>query len=297
MPAILPVGPATFIPNRFAGNVLLVTGAAAGSIGGCTAIRAAREGASVFCVDRKVPELHQTVADITAAGGQAVALVADVSKSTDADGMVAECVRHFGKLDLALNAAGVMDGTDPAAPPDFANQKPLLPAAIHQATDDYWHAVFASNVTGMFFSMRAELRQMLAQGGGGAIVNIGSIAGLTGLPGNPAYSASKHAVIGLTRNAAIDYAPHGIRVNSVNMAQTDTPMVVRAYQFVKWGMAQGAGSSMAGAKSQSLLQMADPDHRGSTPWEQAAVILFLLSAEAANLTGLALATDGGWTAY
>ena len=155
--------------------------------------------------------------------------------------MVAECVRHFGKLDLALNAAGVMDGTDPAAPPDFANQKSLLPAAIHQATDDYWHAVFASNVTGMFFSMRAELRQMLAQGRGGAIVNIGSIAGLTGLPGNPAYSASKHAVIGLTRNAAIDYAPHGIRVNSVNMAQTDTPMVVRAYEFVKWVDGTGSG--------------------------------------------------------
>lgn len=297
MPAIPPVDPAAFTPGRFAGKVLLVTGGAAGSIGGCTAIRAAREGASVMCVDRKVPELHKTVSEITAAGGRAVALVADVSKPADADRMVAETIRHFGKLDLALNAAGVMDGTDPAAPPDFDNQKPLLPAAIHEATDDYWHTVFASNITSMFLSMRAELRQMLAQGGGGAIVNIGSIAGLTGLPGNPAYSASKHAVIGLTRNAAIDYAPHGIRVNSVNMAQTDTPMVFRAYEFVKWAMAQGAGSSMAGAKSQSLLQMADPDKRGSTPWEQAAIILFLLSNDAANLTGLAMATDGGWTAY
>ena len=297
MPAIAPVDPATFTPHRFDGQVLLVTGAAIGSIGGCAAIRAAREGASVLCVDRKVPELHKTVAEITAAGGRAVALVADVSKPSDADRMVAESVRHFGKLDLALNAAGVMDGTDPAAPPDFDNQKPLLPASIHEATDDYWHTVFASNITSMFLSLRAELRQMLAQGRGGAIVNIGSIAGLTGLPGNPAYSASKHAVIGLTRNAAIDYAPHGIRVNSVNMAQTDTPMVFRAYEFVNWAMAQGAGSSMAGAKSQSLLQMADPDKRGSTPWEQAAIILFLLSNDAANLTGLAMATDGGWTAY
>ncbi len=297
MPAILPVDPAACTPNRFAGKVLLVTGAASGSIGGCTAVRAAREGASVLCIDRKVPELHQTVAEIMAAGGKAIALVADVSKSTDADRMVDECVRHYGKLDLALNAAGVMDGTDPAAPPDFANQKPLLPAAIHQATDDYWNTVFASNSTSMFVSMRAELRQMLAQKAGGAIVNIGSIAGLPGLPGNPAYSASKHAVIGLTRNAAIDYAPHGIRVNSVNMAQTDTPMVSRAYEFVKWAMEQGAGSPMAGAKYQSLLQMADPKQRGSTPWEQAAIILFLLSDDAANLTGLAMATDGGWTAY
>lgn len=297
MPAIPPVDPTTFTPGRFAGQVLLVTGAAVGSIGGCTAIRAAREGASVLCVDRKVAELHKTVEEITAAGGKAVARVADVAKTADAELMVAECVKHFGKLDLALNAAGVMDGTDPAAPPDFANQTPLLPAAVHLATDDYWHTVFANNITSMFFSMRAELRQMVAQGGGGSVVNIGSIAGLTGLPGNPAYSASKHAVIGLTRNAAIDYAPHGIRVNSVNMAQTDTPMVFRAYEFVKWAMVQGAGSSMAGAKSQSLLQMADPDKRGSSPWEQAAVILFLLSPDAANLTGLAMATDGGWTAY
>lgn len=297
MPAIPPVDPTAFTPNRFAGKVLLVTGAAVGSIGGCTAVRAAREGASVLCVDRKMAELQQTVAEITSFGGKAVAFVADVATTAGADEMVTECLRQFGKLDLALNAAGVMDGTDPAAPPDFANQKPLLPAVIHLATDDYWHTVFANNITSMFLSMRAELRQMLAQGVGGAIVNIGSIAGLTGLPGNPAYSASKHAVIGLTRNAAIDYAPHGIRVNSVNMAQTDTPMVFRAYEFVKWAMAQGAGSSMAGAKSQSLLQMADPEKRGSTPWEQAAIILFLLSADAANLTGLAMATDGGWTAY
>ena len=297
MTAILPVDPTAFTPNRFTDSVMLITGAAAGSIGGCTAIRAAREGARVLCVDRKVVELHQTVEEITSNGGQAVALVADVSQPDQADLMVTECLRHFGNLDLALNAAGVMDGTDPAAPPDFANQKPLLPAAIHEATDQYWHTVFSNNVTSMFFSMRAELRQMRGQGRGGAIVNIGSIAGLTGLPGNPAYSASKHAVIGLTRNAAIDYAPHGIRINSVNMAQTDTPMVFRAYEFVKWAMEQGAGSSMAGAKSQSLLQIADPDKRGSTPWEQAAIILFLLSADAANLTGLAMATDGGWTAY
>ncbi|MFN6208088.1 MAG: SDR family oxidoreductase [Planctomycetota bacterium] len=167
----------------------------------------------------------------------------------------------------------------------------------HKLRNAYWDTVFANNITSLFLSMRAELRQMLAQGQGGAIVNIGSIAGLTGLPGNPAYSASKHAVIGLTRNAAIDYAPHGIRVNSVNMAQTDTPMVTRAYEFVKWMMEQGGGSSMAGAKSQSLLQIADPNKRGSTPWEQAAIILFLLSPEASNLTGLAMATDGGWTAY
>jgi NAD(P)-dependent dehydrogenase (short-subunit alcohol dehydrogenase family) len=291
------VSSADYTPERFQDKVLLVTGAAIGSIGGCTAIRAAREGARVLCVDRKEKELKQTVSEILAQGGTAFAIEADVSKSNEADQMVTECVKQFGRLDLALNAAGVMDGTDPACPPDFANQRALLPAPIHQATDDYWHAVLASNVTGIFASMRAELRQLVSQGQGGAIVNIGSIAGLTGLPGNPAYSASKHAVIGLTRNAAIDYAPYGIRVNSVNMAQTDTPMVDRAYAFVTWAMEAKLGASMAGAKSQSLLQMASSNKRGSTPWEQAAVILFLLSRDAANLTGLAMATDGGWTAY
>jgi NAD(P)-dependent dehydrogenase (short-subunit alcohol dehydrogenase family) len=211
--------------------------------------------------------------------------------------MVHETVGRYGRLDLVLNAAGVMDGTSPAAAPDFDAQRRLLPSSVHNATDEYWHAVFNGNIHTMFYSMRAELRQMVAQGWGGAIVNIGSIAGLTGLPGNAAYSASKHAVVGLTRNAAIDYAPHGIRLNSVNMAQTDTPMVARAYDFVKWVMAQGHGASMAGAKSQSLLQMADSQHRGSTPWEQAAIILFLLSDDATNITGAAYATDGGWTAF
>lgn len=297
MPAIPPIEPSTYIRDRFSGKVLLVTGAAAGSIGGCTALRAAREGACVFCVDRKVTKLHQTVDQIIVSGGRAAAFVADVSHAISADGMVAECVRQFGKLDLALNAAGVMDGSDPIAPADFANQRSLLPSPIHLATDEYWEAVLTNNITSMFVSMRAELRQMVTQGAGGALVNIGSIAGLTGLPGNPAYSASKHAVVGLTRNAAIDYAPYGIRVNSVNMAQTETPMVDRAYEFVKWAMNQGTGPSMASAKSQSLLQMASPDKRGSTPWEQAAIILFLLSTEASNLTGLAMATDGGWTAY
>jgi NAD(P)-dependent dehydrogenase (short-subunit alcohol dehydrogenase family) len=295
--SIPPVDPDAFLPGRLKNKVMLVTGAAIGSIGGCTAIRGAREGAAVVCVDKKENELAATVEEIVRSGGRAIAVRADISLPAEADRTVAETVQAFGGLDLVLNAAGVMDGTDPAAAQDFENQGGLLPASIHAATDEYWHAVFGTNIHGMFYCMRAELRQMLAQGRGGSIVNIGSIAAITGLPGNAAYSASKHAVVGLTRNAAIDYAPHGIRVNSVNMAQTDTPMVFRAYEFVQWMMEKGGGSGMAGGKSQSLLQAADAHKRGSTPWEQAAGILFLLSDDASNITGATYATDGGWTAY
>lgn len=295
--SIKPTDPEYFIPGRFTNKVLLVTGAAINSIGGCTAIRAAREGAQVVCVDKKVEALHQTVETITQEGGNAIAIVADLTQASEANRIVAETLTAYGRLDLVLNAAGVMDGNDPALPQDFENQGALFPAPIHEASDEYWHRVFDVNIHGMFYCMRAEINQLLTQGTGGAIVNIGSIAGITGLPGNSAYSASKHAVTGLTRNAAIDYAPHGIRVNSVNMAQTDTPMVSRAYEFVKWAMEKGMGSGMAGLKSQSLLSAAEPSGRGSTPWEQAAIILFLLSEDAANITGATYATDGGWTTY
>jgi NAD(P)-dependent dehydrogenase (short-subunit alcohol dehydrogenase family) len=152
------------------------------------------------------------------------------------------------------------------------------------------------NVTGTFKSMRSVLQQLLKQGNGGAIVTVGSIAGLTGLAGNPAYVASKHAVNGLTRSAAIDYAPYGIRVNSVNMAATETPMTDKAFEFVKEVKKRGI-TGMGGAKTESLLMMNDTKHRMATVWEQAAVILFLLSDEASNLTGALYPTDGGWTAY
>jgi NAD(P)-dependent dehydrogenase (short-subunit alcohol dehydrogenase family) len=136
-----------------------------------------------------------------------------------------------------------------------------------------------------------------AAGIGGAIVNIGSIAGLIGLAGNPAYNASKHAVTGLTRNLAWDYAAYGIRVNSVNMAGTDTPMVERATQFVQWAKANRPTNPMGVGKSLSIQANANKARVNATVWEQAGIILFLLSEDASNLTGVVMATDGGWTAY
>ena len=121
---------------------------------------------------------------------------------------------------------------------DYEKQRPLVFAPIHEATEEYWSKVFRTNALGTFLMMRAQLKQLVRQLRGGAIVNVGSIAGMTGLSGNPAYVASKHAVNGLTRNAAIDYAPYGIRVNSVNMAATDTPMIARAGALVAASMKQ-----------------------------------------------------------
>ncbi|MCG5059164.1 MAG: SDR family oxidoreductase [Limnoraphis sp. WC205] len=293
---ITPTDPNYFIPNRFDGKTLLITGAATG-IGAATAIRAAREGAKVIGLDRKVKELTETISQIQAEGHAATAIVGNVVETAVCDRAVAEAVQLYSGLDLALNAAGVMDAGDPGQPLNFQGQRNLLPKSIHEATDEYWDAVLATNTTGVFKSMRAELRQMVKQGKGGAIVNIGSIAGLTGLGGNPAYVASKHGVTGLTRQAALDYAPYGIRVNSVNMAATATPMTDRAFEFMKEAQKEGANSPTASLKTQSLLMASDSQKRMATVCEQGAIILFLLSADAANLTGGTYATDGGWTAY
>lgn len=139
----------------------------------------------------------------------------------------------------------------------------------------------------------------MKEGNGGVIVNNASIAGLTGLPGNPAYVASKHAVNGLTKNLALDYARYGIRINSVNPAGTTTPMVAEAYEYVKAhreaaikaGMDPAKAQSMAGQKRTSMLE------REATAEEQAASILFLVSDDATHMTGAAVQTDGGWTSF
>lgn len=290
-----------FTPGRFNGKTILVTGGARG-IGKWTAIRAVKEGANVVIMDW-LDSLGRFVTDsINKAcgmnGGQAVFVYGNIAVDEDCDKMINTAIQKFGKIDYACLNAGVMDGIFSGTPFKFdAQQRKLMPAVITDATNEYWDNVFRTNADGTFKSMRATLRQMLAQNNGGAIVVVGSIAGMTGLSGNPAYVSSKFAVNGLVRNAAIDYAPYGIRVNSVNMAETQTPMVERAGEFVQAEIKSGKGFGMGRIKTMSLLKYCDSEHRGSFSWEQASNILYLLSDEASAVTGTIMATDGGWTDF
>lgn len=289
-----------FIPERFKGKTILVTGGARG-IGKWTALRAVKEGANVVIMDwldKQGKQVADSLNGLKGQGyGQVLFVYGNIANDGDAERTIKAAVDKFGKIDYAVLNAGVMDGVFSGAPFNYAEQKPLLPGKITDVTDEYWNNVFKTNAEGTFKTMRASLRQMLAQNNGGAIVVVGSIAGMTGLAGNPAYVSSKHAVNGLVRNVAIDYAPYGIRVNSVNMAETLTPMVERAGEFVRAEKKAGVGFGMGSIKTMSLLKYCDSEHRGSFPWEQASNILYLLSDEASAVTGTIMATDGGWTDY
>lgn len=286
-----------FIPKRFEGKTFIVTGSARG-MGEVAALRLAREGANVVGVDILEEAGKAATERIVAEGHKAVFLGGDISKDSVCADMVELAVKTYGGLDGAINNAGVMDALFPDETIDYVNQRDRLMARIHEAGDDYWSRVMEVNVTGMFYSMRHELRQMLKQERGGAIVNVASVAGLRGFGGTPPYVASKHAVQGLTKNAAIDYAPFGIRVNSVGMGTTLTPMYERAVQILtQRGKSGYRDTGIALAKTQSLLQYSDQKKMGSTSAEQVAIMLFLLSPESSNITGATYQTDGGYTTY
>lgn len=254
--------------GMFSGKTVLVTGSGAG-IGRATAMKFAAEGANVVVSDIHSAGGEETVSMIHKAGGTAMFQLADVSSVDDVAALVAGAVDQYGQLDCAVNNAGI-EGT--IAP--FTDQ-----------TEANFDAIMNVNVKGTFFCLQAELRHMVATGGG-AIVNVSSVAGLIGFPGLSPYVASKHAIAGLTRNAALEYAKAGIRVNAVCPGGIDTRMLDSL-----------AKQATAGARTSN--QMMDPLHpigRIGTPEEVANLIVWLCSAEASFMVGAIIPVDGGFVA-
>jgi len=294
---VVPISDDYFIPGRFAGKTVIVTGSARG-MGEVAARRLAKEGANVVGVDILKELGASVIEEIKAEGGSATFLGGDIADNSVCEEMVRVAVATYGGLDGAINNAGVMDALFPDEPIDYVNQKDRVMARIDEAGDEYWDRVIKVNVYGTFYSMRHEIRHMIGQNRGGAIVNVASVAGIRGFGGTVPYVSSKHAVQGMTKTAAIDCAPYGIRVNSVGMGTTLTPMFERAFEII--GQRRDTGFVDTGIglyKSQSLLQFSDQEKRGSTSAEQVAIMLFLLSQEASNITGSTYNTDGGFTIF
>ena len=239
-------------------KVGLVTGGTSG-IGRETAVLFAKAGVKVVVAGRREPEGQETVDLVRAAGSDGLFVKADVSKASEVDALIQKVVERFGRLDVAFNNAG-MDG----------EQVPLHEQDIDKAT-----MLFDVNIKGVFYCMKFEIEQMLKTGGG-AIVNTSSIFGLNGYPGWSLYSATKHAVTGMTKAAALDYAKRGIRVNAVGPGPVETPL-----------LAKGTGGD-----PHSYAAFV-PMGRIGQPEEIADPVVWLLSDEARYVTGHTLPVDGG----
>lgn len=243
-------------------KVALVTGAG-GGIGRATALGFAASGAAVLVCDVQDEAGAETVAQIAAQGGKAVFQHCDVSDPAQVKAMVAAALQHFGRLDYAFNNAGINN------------------VAANEYDDAVWACAIDINLTGVMLCMREEAEVML-QHGGGAIVNTASINGLVGNGAQPAYTASKHGVIGLTRHGALRWARQGIRVNAVCPGVIDTAMTAQA---------------AANPAIREKIEQMTPMGRMGVPEEIAAAVLWLCSDAASFVTGQPLVVDGGTTVY
>ncbi len=250
--------------NDLNGKVALVTGASSG-IGRATALAFAGEGATVVVSDIDQVGGEETVALIARGGGAAQFIRADVSQNADVESMIGAIVARYGRLDIAYNNAGIEGRSAP----------------FWETTEENWDRVTGINLKGCFLCMKHELQQMLKQRSG-SIVNCSSVAGLVGFPETPAYVASKHGVIGLTKSAALEYATSGIRVNAVCPGVIATPMVDRVT-----GKAPEAEAAMARMEPMGRIGQSE---------EVAAAVVWLCSDAASFVTGIAMPVDGGYVA-
>ncbi len=248
---------------RFAGRGILVTGGGSG-IGRAAALLFAQEGGRLVVVDQDEREALATAKSIREAGGEALAIGADVSREADCRGMVERAISAYGRLHVAFNNAGV-------GASGFA---------VADEEEVTWSRLIDVNLKGIFLAMKHEIPAMVGAGGG-AIVNTASVAGLVGERGIGAYAASKHGVVGLTRTAALDYIGQGVRINAVCPGATRTRMLANWFQD---------------PKVEQFILSRHPIGRIAEPEEIARAVLFLASDDASFVVGQALAVDGGLTA-
>ncbi len=251
---------------EFSEKVVLITGSASG-FGRTLAYEFAQKGASLILSDVNEKDGQAITDEINASGGKATFTKCDVSSTEHVKQMVEAGVAAFGKLDICINNAGIAGNA--------------LRTKTHDFEEDAWDKIMDVNGKGVWLCMKYELPHLLANGGG-VVVNVASVAGLLGVPGNVAYAASKHAVIGITKTAAIEYASKNIRVNAVCPAFTDTAMV--------------QNSIMQDKEYGQRLVMMNPMRRLGEPEEVTSVIMFLCSEQNTFMNGQAIAIDGGLTA-
>jgi NAD(P)-dependent dehydrogenase (short-subunit alcohol dehydrogenase family) len=252
--------------SSFKDKVALVTGAGSG-IGRATCLLFARQGAKVVAANIDVRNGKDTVQQIKAMSGEATFCQVDVSRAEQVSAMVEQTVKWYGRVDHAFNNAGVLGKLAPTA----------------EYTELEWDQVVDVHLKGVWLSMKYEIRQMIAQKGG-TIVNTSSIVGLVGFRNSPAYVASKHGIIGLTKAAALEYRDYSIRVNAVCPGAINTPMLEELY---------GGGNAEIGKK---LVLESEKTGHVASPEAIAESVLWLSSDAASFVTGHPLAIDGGYVA-